>query len=192
VLVGHSICGPYVMTYAQRYPDEVAGMVLLDATSPRAFTDLPSFSASNAAMVRFLALLPSVTRLGLGQLAGVGAGDGLPAPASDQAHAFATRTRDTRSGVEELLEYRAALSQAAELTGLGGKPLAVVTASEGQQSGWSAAQDRLATLSTNSLHRVVAASHQSLLVDESDSAFSARAIADVVRSVRTRSPLPTS
>ena len=78
------------------------------------------------------------------------------------------------------------------MTGLGGKPLAVVTASEGQQSGWSAAQDRLATLSTNSLHRVVAASHQSLLVDESDSAFSARAIADVVRSVRTRSPLPTS
>jgi pimeloyl-ACP methyl ester carboxylesterase len=97
VLVGHSIGGPYVMTYAQRYPGEVAGMVLLDATSPRAFTDLPSFSASNAAMVRFLALLPSVTRLGLGQLAGVGAGDGLPAPASDQAHAFATRTRDTRA-----------------------------------------------------------------------------------------------
>ena len=192
VLVGHSIGGPYVMTFAQRYPDDVAGMVLLDATSPRAFTDLPSFSASNAAMVRFLGLLPSVTRLGLGQLGGVGAGAGLPAPAADQAHAFATRARDTRSGVEELLEYRAALSQAAELTDLGGKPLAVVTASEGQQSGWSAAQDRMATLSTNSLHRVVPASHQSLVVDESDATHSARAIADVVRSVRTRSPLPTS
>ncbi|HEX3621230.1 MAG TPA: multicopper oxidase domain-containing protein [Acidimicrobiales bacterium] len=57
---------------------------------------------------------------------------------------------------------------------------------------WSAAQDRMATLSTNSLHRVVPATHQSLLVDESDSTFSARAIADVVRSIRTRSPLPSS
>lgn len=192
VLVGHSIGGPYVMTYAQRYPNDVAGMVLLDATSPRAFTDLPSFSASNAAMVRFLGLLPSVTRLGLGQLVGAGGGAGLPSPADDQAHAFATRARDTRSGVEELLEYRAALSQASELADLGGKPLAVVTASEGQQSGWSASQDRMATLSTNSLHRVVPATHESLVVDERDAIHSTRAIADVVRSVRTRSPLPTS
>jgi hypothetical protein len=143
-------------------------------------------------MVRFLGLLPSVTRLGLGQLVGAGGGAGLPAPADDQAHAFATRARDTRSGVEELLEYRAALSQAAELTDLGGKPLAVVTAREGQQSGWSASQDRMATLSTNSLHRVVPATHDSLVVDERDAIHSARAIADVVRSVRTRSPLPTS
>ena len=84
------------------------------------------------------------------------------------------------------------LSQASELTDLGGKPLAVVTAGEGQQSGWSTAQARMATLSTNSLHRAVPATHQSLLVDERDATFSARAIADVVRAVRTRSPLPTS
>ena len=32
---GHSIGGPYAMTYADQYPDEVAGMVLLDSTSPR-------------------------------------------------------------------------------------------------------------------------------------------------------------
>ena len=34
VLVGHSIGGPYAMTYADQYADEVAGMVLLDSTSP--------------------------------------------------------------------------------------------------------------------------------------------------------------
>lgn len=192
VLVGHSIGGPYVMTYAQRYPNEVAGMVLLDATSPRAFTDLPSFSATNATMVRGLGLLNSLSRLGLGQLVGAGAGDGLPAPANDQAHAFSTRPRDMRTGVEELLQLRAALGQARELTDLGGMPLAVVTAGEGQQAGWSAAQDRMAALSTNSVHRVAPATHESLLMDKSDSAYSVRAIADVVRSVRTGSPLPTS
>jgi hypothetical protein len=84
------------------------------------------------------------------------------------------------------------LSQAQQLKDLGGKPLAVVTAAKGQQAGWGAAQDRLATLSANSLHRVVPATHESLVVGEVDSAHSARAIADVVRSVRTRSALPAS
>jgi hypothetical protein len=68
----------------------------------------------------------------------------------------------------------------------------LVTANEGQQSGWSAAQDRLATLSNNTLHRVVPATHQSLLGDERDATFSTRAIADVVRAVRARSALPSA
>ena len=34
VLAGHSSGGTYAMTYAARYPDQVAGMVLLDSSSP--------------------------------------------------------------------------------------------------------------------------------------------------------------
>lgn len=34
LLVGHSIGGLYVQLYARRYPDEVAGMVLVDSTHP--------------------------------------------------------------------------------------------------------------------------------------------------------------
>jgi alpha/beta hydrolase fold len=34
VLAGHSFGGLYVLTFAARYPDEVAGMVLVDATAP--------------------------------------------------------------------------------------------------------------------------------------------------------------
>lgn len=102
VLVGHSIGGPYVMAYAQRYPNDVAGMVLIDATSPGAFTDLPDFPASNDAMVRLAGVATSLSRLGLGQLLGAGAGAGLPSPANHQAHSFATRPRDMRSGLEQL------------------------------------------------------------------------------------------
>jgi hypothetical protein len=97
-----------------------------------------------------------------------------------------------RRRMGELVQFPATLAEARELTDLGGKPLAVVTAGEGQQSGWSTAQDRLAKLSTNSVHRVVPATHESLLTDEGDAAYSARAVVDVVRSVRSRSPLPTS
>jgi pimeloyl-ACP methyl ester carboxylesterase len=192
VLVGHSVGGPYVLTYAQRYPEDVAGLVLLDATSPDAFTVLPSFPGTNAAMRRLYALGTSLSRLGLGQILGIGAGADLPAPAKDQVHAFATRPREIRTSSEELSHLRAALAQARGLTDLGGKPLGVVTASKGQQAGWSVAQDRLAALSTNSVHRVVSATHMSIVVDERDSTYSAQAIADIVRSVRTRSPLPAS
>jgi pimeloyl-ACP methyl ester carboxylesterase len=190
VLVGHSIGGAYAMNFAARYPKDVAGLVLLDATSPEAFSILPSFPTTNSAMRRFFGLAPGLSRMGLGQLVTVGAT--LPEPAKKQAHAFATSPRDMRSQRDELSQLRVALRQAQALTDLGGKPLAVLTAAKGQATGWSAAQDRLAGLSTNSVHRFAPATHESLLADKGDSANSVRAIADVVRSVRTRSPLPTS
>src|SRR5258705_4091472 len=34
VLAGHSFGGLYVLTFAARYPDDVAGMVLVDSTAP--------------------------------------------------------------------------------------------------------------------------------------------------------------
>ena len=42
VLVGHSTGGTYAMTYAARYPEQVAGMVLLDSSSPEQLTRIPS------------------------------------------------------------------------------------------------------------------------------------------------------
>ena len=39
VLAGHSFGGLYVLTYADRYPDEVAGMVLVDSTNPATKAD---------------------------------------------------------------------------------------------------------------------------------------------------------
>ena len=47
-------------------------------------------------------------------------------------------------------------------------------------------QDHMATLSTNSSHRVAeATSHESLLYDKSDSAPASQAILDVIAAVRT-------
>ncbi len=70
------------------------------------------------------------------------------------------------------------------------KPLIVVTAGDGHNAEWMAAQDRLATLSTNSEHCVVAdATHESLLLVRTDAAAATKASRDVVTSVRTASPL---
>jgi hypothetical protein len=76
--------------------------------------------------------------------------------------------------------------EAKAVRSLGGRPLAVVTATVGQQRGWAAAQERLARLSTNSVHRTVAgATHAGLLEDERYAAVASRAVVQVVRRVRS-------
>jgi hypothetical protein len=48
----------------------------------------------------------------------------------------------------------------------------------------------MATLSTNSVHRVIdGATHTSLIMDEEDAAATTQAILDVVSSVRSAGPL---
>jgi pimeloyl-ACP methyl ester carboxylesterase len=191
VLAGHSTGGTYAMAYAARYPAQVAGLVLLDSSSPYQITALPGFPREYAVMRRVIALLPSLTRTGIAQLAPSSSWSHLPEPAAAQVRAFAADARGPRSTRDEQSVLPVVFRQAQALTSLGGKPLVVVTASDNARSvrGWSAAQDRLATLSANSSHRVADATHVGLLDDQTAAAVSARAIDDAVRSARTGAPL---
>ena len=101
--------------------------------------------------------------------------------------------RDARGFRDDVVEIPDALKHAQALKSIGAKPLIVITAGEGQQDGWTSAQDDLATPSTNSVHRVVpSATHTSFLDDRADAAVSSRAIRDVVRSVRAAKRLARS
>ncbi len=72
---------------------------------------------------------------------------------------------------------------------LGNKPLAVVTAGESEPS-WLKRQDDLATLSSDSKHRVVeGATHTSLSYERSDARATSAAIVEVVVAVRNDRPL---
>ncbi|HEX8766740.1 MAG TPA: hypothetical protein VF714_00125 [Jatrophihabitans sp.] len=85
----------------------------------------------------------------------------------------------------------AAFDQAKALRTLRGKPLAVVTATGSMHDteGWSAAQDRLAALSTNRSHRIVDTTHAGVLDDEQAAVASTSAITAVVAAVRTQAPV---
>ena len=73
---------------------------------------------------------------------------------------------------------------------LGNKPLAVVTAPNQAEPSWLEQQDKLATLSSNSIHRVVkGATHTSLVYDRSDAQATSAAIVEVVAAVRNDRPL---
>ncbi|WP_205753594.1 alpha/beta hydrolase [Arthrobacter ruber] len=175
VLAGHSFGGLYALTFAARYPEEVAGLVLVDSTAPDpapAPEPRPGSGAGSArpddTTNRISALVAAAGRLGVGPLLGVESGDHL------------------RSTVDEYLVAGSSMDQAAALRTFADKPLVVLTAGSGTRPGWSGSQDALAALSTNTLHRVVdGATHGSLLGDEQDAARTARGILDAVAAVRS-------
>jgi len=185
VLVGHSIGGPYAMTYAARYPEQVAGMVLLDSSSPRQLTDIPSYPAQYAVMRRGYAVSTVLARLGAGGL--VAAGAGYPDDVAARLHAMTSTPRAARNARDEITTVPILFKQAQALTSLGDLPLVVLTASESvdDMDGWSAAQDQMAALSTNRVHREVESSHQGMVDDHAASIVSARAIEQVVLAIRS-------
>jgi pimeloyl-ACP methyl ester carboxylesterase len=188
VLAGHSIGGPYALTYAARYPEQLAGMVLLDSSSPEQLDIIPSYPAQYALMRRGLAFLPTLARIGLGPL--FGSGSGLPADAADRARGMTSTARAARNGRDELSMIPTVFRQAQALTSLHGRPLVVLTTTDSLGTGgWRAAQDKLAALSDNHLQRDVTSSHAGLITDEQPATESARAIEQVLASARTGAPL---
>jgi pimeloyl-ACP methyl ester carboxylesterase len=191
VLVGHSTGGTYVMTYAAEYPGDVAGMVLLDSSSPDQFKLIPTMQSEFALTRRAVALLPSLSRLGLGHLVPASFVSRLPQPAADQARTFATSPHGLRNQRDEQAAIPALFHQAQALTSLQGRPLVVVTALENDSVGWRSAQDLLVALSTNSSHRFAPVDHPGVLDDEAGAAVSIQAIEDVVSAVRNGSAVAT-
>jgi pimeloyl-ACP methyl ester carboxylesterase len=186
VLVGHSTGGPYVRVFAARYPDEVAGMVLLDAQPADAFTALPDFPAFYSSIPTVSALFTPMGRVGLFRLAYASALIDLPPPARDAERAEQSAPRNYAAQRNEFSVLRATLQQALALKTIGDRPLVVLTAASEAQAGWVAAQDEMAGLSTNSSHRVLAdETHATLIASERGAAISSLAILDVVAAVRT-------
>jgi pimeloyl-ACP methyl ester carboxylesterase len=194
VLAGHSFGGLYVLTFAARYPDEVVGLVLVDSTAPASAANLGTHSSgdggSSNGMSRVSALVSSSARLGLGRLYGRFAAGGLPPRSRDEVAASAATAGTLGSTIDEYLQAAASTEQAAALRDFAAKPLIVLTAGRGHDAAWSAAQNRMARLSTNSVHRVIAgATHEDLVGNEEAAAATTQAILDVVSSVRNQGRL---
>ena len=176
VLVGHSSGGPYVRAFAAQYPDEVAGMVLLDAQPADSFTALPAYPGFYSTFRTVATLSPSLARIGLlGPLLGLSADESTLAAA--------------RGGRDEFIVLPTVLQQSSALTSIGDRPLVVVTAAAGADPGWVAAQNNLPQLSTASIHRVLATATHNSLISGVDTVASTQAILDVLASARTGATL---
>lgn len=169
VIAGHSLGGLFTLDFARRFPNEVAGVVLLDSMHPKQHT---VFEGKDS----LLAVLPTLSRTGVARLAS----DAKDGPPMAQARQF----------VRDVDGIPAEQDRAGELRSLGTRPLVVITAGRGYDSDWLGEQAGLAKLSRNVLHRQIAGStHASLIDDQRDAAQSSRAIRQVVTAVRTSRPL---
>ncbi len=190
VLAGHSFGGLYVRTFAARYPERTAGLVLLDATDPMMFTRIPAYPGFYWFFNRVSALFPSLARFGLVRLVNQHASDSLPSESRPATQVALATARLARSQRDEFAAAPLAMEQAGSLVLLGDRPLLVVTALKDAMDGWTTVQDELPRLSTNSSHWIIpTATHASLVEYQTEAAFSSQAIREVVAAVRTSAPV---
>jgi pimeloyl-ACP methyl ester carboxylesterase len=200
VLVGHSLGGLYSRVYAERYPEEVAGMVLVDSSHPDQFERLGLESALTANRVAG-AVGPPLARIGVFRLFDLfSPGPGLPPLQREQRRSLYYTTPHLVAVFEELGAIPDVLGQARETGTLGRRPLAVVSASDHgadamTESRAEAArverevqilQKDLTAPSSNSTRRVVEGStHESLVTDRRHARQVGEEILRVVEAVRT-------
>ncbi|MEP6814389.1 MAG: hypothetical protein ABI873_02425, partial [Marmoricola sp.] len=135
-------------------------------------------------------LVATTSRLGVGRFIAETSFSELPPKYRDDARTTAATGKEMGGFLDEFGVANRSEAEAGRLRTLGAKPLIVLTATLENAKGWMAAQNKMATLSTNSLHRVESgAKHASFVDDPEHAAAVIRAIHDVVVSLRTGEPL---
>ena len=191
VLAGHSFGGLYVRIFAAHYPDEVAGLVLVDSTASKepAMSVIPASGHAEEPVGRVPVLISLSARVGLPRLFGQLDLGSLPPQSRDEARASVAQASWVSGTVDEYMRGSVSMREAASLRDFADKPLFVLTAGKHPAS-WMTSQEKMLTLSTNSVQKIVAgATHTDVVLEERYATVTARAILAVVDSVRDDRPL---
>ena len=187
VLAGHSVGGIYGRVYNARYPGEVAGLVLVDATHP----DNWARQGESIGTVQTMAGVSAVlARLGLMRLFAASQPLSLPAPHGAELSADIASSEYWDTQRADTAAMHASLDQGRAAGALGDMPLEVVMAVDYPEGPGRdtelALQRELAALSSRSeLHIVDGARHVTLLTDAEYARSVSEAILRVVEVART-------
>ena len=167
ILMGHSMAGLYLRLYAVRNPEQVAGLVLIDAVTPEMI--------DQAGSARFVDRMTTVARAGavVGSLGltkpfwALGDRIGLPPQGRAEKRRGFISGRQSRSAYAEVRSWRSAAWQAGQAGTLVPKwPVAVITAGplSPQMSVWNEVRQAPARASQAGLiGNVDAADHRTVL-----------------------------
>jgi pimeloyl-ACP methyl ester carboxylesterase len=193
VMVGHSKGGLYVREYAALYPQEVAGIVLLDSSNPYQFDRYPDLLKGDASVLKWLPAIKVLMRLGVGHLYFALGGETdfkeLPQRQHDEIAAIWSSLRHWESQETSIRAGESIFKQAQSLGSLGNLPLVVVTRGTDLTNGWSEMQDELAALSTNSTHiKVKNSTHVSLIFNPQQAHIVSQAIVQLIQGLQMKAP----
>jgi pimeloyl-ACP methyl ester carboxylesterase len=193
VLVGHSFGGLLVRVYADQYPEEVVGLLLLDPSHPDQVARLervlgkPSFVDAHL----IPALFPTMVRLGVLRFAlrFTDAGrrfDGLGPKRAAEFTAFFANSSHQSAGHAEMAAWEQTAAQARAARRLGELPLVVISAAETEPLSPEGRvrfelHEELASLSSRGSHRILAGTtHGSLATNPAHAAQVAEAVRRLV------------
>jgi len=190
VMVGHSKGGLYMREYAALYPQEVAGLVLLDSSHPDQFQIHPDWLAGDTSLLRWVPLIQTLLRLGVGHayfaLGGEADFADLPTQQHNEIAAAWSSVDYWQIQGASMRAGERIFKQAQSLGSLGDLPLMVITRGTDLDSGWGDLQNELAALSTNSKHITVdGATHASLIFNPQHAHTVSQAILELVGVVQT-------
>jgi pimeloyl-ACP methyl ester carboxylesterase len=202
VMVGHSLGGPYIMTFTKRYGSQVAGLVFVDASHPEQVERFKAVVGEQPQPP--MALYQVVAKLawtGIPRLA-IPKGGNEKAPAAANAAMAAYAPLSLGPMLAESQAIDETMREAGTFRQLGDRPVVVlsamkplddatlktlkITAEKGQafQAVWKALHDEEASWSSRSRHELVPDATHYIHVDRPDVVI--RAIREVVDSVRVR------
>lgn len=199
VLVGHSMGGAFVRIFADTYPEQVAGLVLLDPVHEDQLDRYPpDMQAHLRDFARRVRLAPRLARIGVlraTNLIGRKA-DGLPEEAFRTARMFGSSPKHLRTSADELAAWETTMAAARSGATFEQDPLLVVSAAAPRNDVSEAAiatklemHHELSTLSPLGRHVLLEdADHFSLLTDRNDAARVSSYLRDLVEDVRADLP----
>ncbi|HXP67050.1 MAG TPA: alpha/beta hydrolase, partial [Steroidobacteraceae bacterium] len=202
VLVEHSLGGPYIMTFTRLYPQDVAGLVFVDASHPDQIDRLnQAIGKTMDPGVGMLRVASALSWTGISRLISSHSDSGGNVPHQAQLANNAYISSSIGAALEEGGSLNETLAAAGQLRQLGDRPLVVLTATkplpaatlksvqmtpeQGQrmQAAWKLLHDDEASWSHHSRHQLVPEATHYIQFDKPDVVIAA--VNEVVGDVRS-------
>ncbi|NQZ86505.1 MAG: alpha/beta fold hydrolase [Colwellia sp.] len=143
MFAGHSAAGLHMRVYANKYPDEVAGMVFIDAVHPDQYEEQRPYiqqysKQATKDFVWMLSMMEVVTNLGLVRISDLFSTpfkDGFPEHISEKIHYYHDRGTILAGLRGEISAKAISSEQASKAENLGSMPLTIITTPLGEVMG---------------------------------------------------------
>lgn len=178
VLVGHSLAGYTMRVYAHDYPEDVAGLVLID---PQNLSTSGVATPQPAPKPGKTSLPALIARVGLVRLLS-GVNKDLPQQDQQAYKALSVTPRWVQTALDESRGMTEGGAQARSVTTLGDLPLILLSRGKDMDADTIASQARYLQLSTNSEHLIADNSGHNIQIEQPEAAISA--ILKMVEQVR--------